>query len=306
MRAKSKSPSIVGTLYLGLLMFIPLEATQASCPEGNRYLDLAKKSGSQQDFSQAVTWLERSVESCDSYDAWHLMGMAQQKQRNLKEALNAYSQAAELAPNDQSAAISIARYGQTLALNGQRYEALTMLERAMDMHPNPPSWIQNTAKQIDLNIVDQPISRESIKRSLSTQEFGLLASVRSNTKGGSKSDTTSSRIRIPINFEYDSINLDELTQKNLAQLGAVLSEDKYHDRTFTLIGHTDVRGTTQYNHNLSESRAEAIEQELVENFPELKGRLKIKGAGESSPKYKGQKISEDEHRLNRRLEVFIN
>jgi outer membrane protein OmpA-like peptidoglycan-associated protein len=300
MKLKLLSPSSVGILYLGLLTLLPSTLLEASCPEGNRYLDLAKKSGGKQDFSQAVSWLERSVESCDSYDAWHLMGMAQQKQRNLKQALDAYSQAAELAPDEQSTAISIARYGQTLALNGQRYEALTMLERAMDMHPNPPSWIRDTAKQIDLNIVDQPISRESIKRSLSTQEFGLLASVRTKAKAGS------SRIRIPINFEYDSIDLDSLTQKNLSQLGAVLSETKYQDKTFTLIGHTDIRGTTHYNLDLSESRAAAIEQELVKNYPALKGRLKIKGAGESSPKYKGQKISEDEHRLNRRLEVFIN
>ena len=119
-----------------------------------------------------------SVKSCDSYNAWHLMGVAQQKQRNLKESLAAYSKAVDQAPNQNSAAISVARYGQVLALNGQRYEALTMLERAMELHENPPSWIRKTAKEIDLNIVDKPISRDSIKRSLSTQQFGLLSSPR--------------------------------------------------------------------------------------------------------------------------------
>lgn len=295
-----------GISGLALAMLLQAQTVWGNCAEGNRYLDLARKSGGKQDFAQATKWLERSVEACDSYDAWHLMGVAQQKQRNLGDALDAYSEAVEHAPNRNSAAISVARYGQVLALNGQRYEALTMLERALDMHSNPPSWIREAAKEIDLNIVNQPISRESIKRSLSTQEFGILSSARLPNSAKSRSKKSETRIGIPINFKFDSIELDSLTQANLTQLGAVLAEPQYGDKSFTLIGHTDVRGAVDYNFTLSESRATAIHDALVSEYPALKGRLKVEGAGETTPKYSGTRISEEEHRLNRRLEVFVN
>lgn len=302
MRLNELSRRRVLLTSLSLLVVLFPVAGRASCEEGERYLDLARKSGAQQDFAQATLWLQRSTKACDSYDAWHLMGTALRQQRRIEEALEAYTKAVEFAPNTDSAAISSARYGQVLALNGQRFEALTMLERAMETHSDAPNWIRTAAKEIDLNIVDQPITRESIKRSLSSQEFGLMSFASAN----SGSQAPRAKVGIPINFEFDSIELDRLTRANLIQLGAVLSDDKYQNNSFTLIGHSDVRGSEAYNFRLSESRARSIESALVSAYPSLEGRLKVDGAGESRPKYRGEAASEVEHRLNRRLEVIVN
>ena len=76
---------------LSLLVFLFPVAGRASCEEGERYLDLARKSGAQQDFAQATLWLQRSTKACDSYDAWHLMGTALRQQRRIEEALEAYT-----------------------------------------------------------------------------------------------------------------------------------------------------------------------------------------------------------------------
>ncbi len=280
----------------------------AECEEGERYLGLARKAGAEQEYAQATLWLERSLNSCESYEAWHLQGIALQKQSRLGEALEAYSKAVQFSPDTDSAAISSGRYGQVLAQNGQRFEALTMLERAMEMHSDPPDWIRRSAKEIDLNIADQPITRESIRRSLSNQEFGLLSYAGSGRGAGNGQAASLPKVKIgiPINFEFNSVNPDALTKSNLAQLGAVLSDPKYQNNSFTLIGHSDVRGSEAYNFRLSEDRAEAIEKELVDEYPVLKGRLMVNGAGETRPKYRGSNTSEDEHRLNRRLEVFVN
>lgn len=306
MKAKIPASRAAAASGLAMLLAMQLAAAAPACSDGKRYLDLAHKAGGQQDFARAVEWLERSVAACDSYEAWHLLGTAQQKQRNLAQALEAYARAVDHAPDANSAAVSVARYGQVLALNGQRYEALTMLERALAMHSSPPSWIRTAAKEIDLDIVDRPISRDSIKRSLSTQEFGLLASVRLREVAAESARETRARIGIPINFEFDSVRLDSLTRSNLSQLGAVLAETQYAGKTFTLIGHTDVRGDDAYNRSLSESRARAIQQALVQEYPVLSGRLRVEGAGEADPKYPGTRIPEEEHRLNRRLEVFVD
>lgn len=298
--------------YCGLMLLLSAQTavaetcSEAQRSEGERYYQLAMKAGAGQDFPKAIEWLQRSVNACDSYQSRHLMGVAYQRQRALPSALDAFSKAADLAPDSDSLAISVARYGQVLALNGQRYEALTMLERAMELHSEPPAWIREQAKEIDLNIVDQPIERESIKRSLSNQQFGLLSSARLTQLRGEDLPPLEARLRLPINFEFDSVELDELTRANLTQLGAVLSEEEYGDRSFLLIGHTDVRGERGYNDELSKARAKAIREALEREYPQLQGRLTIRGAGERDPKYPGSALSEEEHRLNRRLEVFVN
>ncbi|MEQ8803601.1 MAG: tetratricopeptide repeat protein, partial [Haliea sp.] len=136
------------------------------CDDGTRYYNLAREAGASRDFVKAAEWLQKSVAACDSYPAWHLMGTAYQRQRNLQESLAAYEQAVAHAGSQDQAALSMARYGQVLALNGQRFEALTMLERAMEAHSNPPSWMRENARELDLSLAEAPVSSDSIKRSL--------------------------------------------------------------------------------------------------------------------------------------------
>lgn len=291
-----------------VLLAITAQVANAAvpCADGKRYYDLARKAGAQQDFAKATQWLSKSVGACDSYAAWHLLGTAYQKERKLKESLNAYEQAVTHAETSDKAAVSLARYGQVLALNGQRFEALTTLDRAIERHSNPPSWMRDNARQLDHSLVDTPISGESIKRSLASQEFGLLSasSMASSKLAGGEAEKT--RVRIPINYKLDSTELDELTSENIEELGKVLASDAYEGRAFTLVGHTDVRGSWGHNLGLSERRAEAARNELVQKFPVLGARLRVEGAGEAKPKYRGEDLPEADHRLNRRLEIFVN
>lgn len=280
--------------------------TSIGCPEGKRYYDLGRKAGTEQDFDKATQWLNKSVQACESYEAWHLMGAAYKKQRKLKLSLEAYENAVANANDGDKAAISLARYGQVLALNGQRFEALNMLDRAMENHSNPPSWMQNNARQLDHSLIDKPISGEAIKRSLASQEFGLLSNDSPAGRNLRTINPSKTKIRIPINYIYNSVELDQLTSENVTRLGTVLASDSYTDRSFTLVGHTDVRGGWEYNLTLSQHRAEAARDELLENFPSLANRLVVKGSGEAKPKYSGDSIPEADHRLNRRLEIFVN
>ena len=275
------------------------------CEEGKRYYTLAREAGSTQDFAAASDWLRKSVAACDSYAAWHLLGTAYQKQRRLAESLDAYEQAVVHAPTRNQAALSMARYGTVLALNGQRFEALTMLERAIDTHASPPSWIREHARELDRSLAEAPVASESIKRSLASQEFGLLALNRISAND-EPAEADRARVRIPINYKLDSTEMDELTRDNIEALGQALASNDYADRSFTLIGHTDVRGSRAYNLALSQRRAAAARDTLEARFPGLRGRLRVSGAGESRPRYPGEDLPESDHRLNRRLEVIVN
>ncbi len=66
-------------------------------------------------------------------------------------------------------------------------------------------------------------------------------------------------------------------------------------------GHTDSEGADDYNMNLSEGRAQAVVDALVEKFDVAPGRLEARGLGESQPV--ADNGSEQGRAWNRRVEL---
>jgi outer membrane protein OmpA-like peptidoglycan-associated protein len=101
-----------------------------------------------------------------------------------------------------------------------------------------------------------------------------------------------------VNFDFDSRKLTSLGKAKAAQVGQMLSKDQ--SVKVVLQGHTDYKGSDQYNMKLGMVRAEAVRQELVALgvSPE---RLSTVSFGESQPLFTEQ---EDWARAaNRRVEV---
>lgn len=70
-------------------------------------------------------------------------------------------------------------------------------------------------------------------------------------------------------------------------------------------GHTDNRGSDQYNLNLSDRRARAAVQYVISKGI-AKGRITGKGYGESEPKVDcKENCTEEDHAKNRRNEFLI-
>ncbi len=101
-------------------------------------------------------------------------------------------------------------------------------------------------------------------------------------------------------FNFDKSDLTADAQPTLDKLVDVLN--KYPDTDIELQGHTDNTGTDTYNQTLSEKRARS-----VDNYLERKGiqakRVKIKGFGETIPKYDNS--NESGRAQNRRVEFLI-
>lgn len=288
-------------LGAGLLLIASLAAAD-DCSQSEQFYQLANKAGGEKDFETAAEWLNKSVDLCAGYRNWHLLGRAEQKLGHLDKSLNAYEQAVHFAANDNEKANAIGRYGQVLALNGQRQEAANMLHAARQLHSQPaPEWMTSQAKELDLSLAENPVSAEQIKRGLASRHYGLLSVP-------TKSDTRISSVPIPsvnirINFIYNSSQVDDFSKQNVSALASALSDDAYNDRQFLLIGHSDARGKSEYNRDLSLDRAEAIRDMLVAIEPGLEGRLDTTGYGESKPLYYGN--TDEDYRLNRRLEVVV-
>lgn len=101
-------------------------------------------------------------------------------------------------------------------------------------------------------------------------------------------------------FGFDKSLLTYDAKANLDKLVTVLNE--YGDTDIELQGHTDSKGSLDYNQNLSEERAGTVSGYLAAKGISS-GRMNIKGFGETVPKY--DNATESGRSQNRRVEFLI-
>ena len=83
-------------------------------------------------------------------------------------------------------------------------------------------------------------------------------------------------------FGFDQSNLTSAARTNLDKVVTVLT--KYPDTDIEVQGHTDSKGTLEYNQSLSERRASSVSGYLSQQRV-ASSRLTSKGFGENTPKY---------------------
>jgi len=101
-------------------------------------------------------------------------------------------------------------------------------------------------------------------------------------------------------FGFDRSDLTTSAQANLDKLVNVLQ--KYPDTDIQILGHTDSKGTDEYNQSLSERRASSVASYLSSKNVSS-SRLTTKGMGESDPIATND--TEDGRSQNRRVEFVI-
>ncbi len=101
-------------------------------------------------------------------------------------------------------------------------------------------------------------------------------------------------------FETGKSELKGGAASNLSKLSAFLN--KYPDRTIVIEGHTDSVGSDDYNVNLSQRRANSVQQFLLAQGIAA-NRLSASGKGENFPVASND--SSSGRQMNRRVEVII-
>lgn len=101
-------------------------------------------------------------------------------------------------------------------------------------------------------------------------------------------------------FDFDKTDLKEAAKANISNLVATLNENP--DTEILVIGHTDSRGTDQYNQGLSERRAQSVRNYAVAQG--LQGsRMKTQGKSFHEPI--ADNDTEAGRSENRRVEIVI-
>ena len=89
------------------------------------------------------------------------------------------------------------------------------------------------------------------------------------------------RVELLVNFAFDSAQVEAEYFDQIEEITTFMAQ--YPDVVAELEGHADSRGTEQYNQGLSERRALAVKQVMVERFGISGGRITARGFGESRP-----------------------
>jgi outer membrane protein OmpA-like peptidoglycan-associated protein len=101
-------------------------------------------------------------------------------------------------------------------------------------------------------------------------------------------------------FDFDSATVKSNFYNSLNKVAAVLQQ--YNNSQIKTVGHTDSVGDAGYNQSLSEKRARAVNNHLI-NRGISSNRLQAVGVGESQPKASNN--TESGRRINRRVELLI-
>lgn len=106
-------------------------------------------------------------------------------------------------------------------------------------------------------------------------------------------------INMQIQFDFNSDRISGASEQTMANLAAALSSPQLESRKFTVIGHTDAKGSDAYNKALSDRRAAAVRRYLVDHGV-ASSRLRAVGKGES------QLLNPDDPEAaeNRRVEIL--
>jgi OOP family OmpA-OmpF porin len=100
-------------------------------------------------------------------------------------------------------------------------------------------------------------------------------------------------------FDFDSPTLQDRSEEALEAVAEYLG--KHPETGFFVVGHTDSRGTLGYNRELSQARAQAVVDALVEDYGVVRKRLSAHGVGPLVPVFSNSNDAGRER--NRRVEL---
>lgn len=108
-------------------------------------------------------------------------------------------------------------------------------------------------------------------------------------------------VNLDVKFATDSDNVTAAFDSEMRPIALILSQNP--DAVIEINGHTDSTGSEAYNQKLSERRAQAVVNYLVENYGVNPDQLKAIGHGEMMPI--ADNATSEGRRANRRVETSV-
>ncbi|GGK06011.1 OmpA family protein [Pseudomonas matsuisoli] len=109
------------------------------------------------------------------------------------------------------------------------------------------------------------------------------------------------RVELDVKFDFDRAQVKQESYADIQNLADFMNQ--YPQTSTTVEGHTDSVGTDAYNQRLSERRANAVRDVLVNQYGVQNNRVSSVGYGESRPV--ADNATEEGRAINRRVEAEV-
>jgi outer membrane protein OmpA-like peptidoglycan-associated protein len=150
-----------------------------------------------------------------------------------------------------------------------------------------PSAPAREAKQQELNSTLRSIKTRQITVEQRDQVAKLVK------------ESEAPNVDVQILFAFDSAEILPEARPSLDELGKALADQRLKEASFLIAGHTDAKGSNDYNLALSQRRAESVKDFLVATYHVDAGRLSVIGFGEEQLKNPDDPFGEE----NRRVQI---
>jgi len=165
----------------------------------------------------------------------------------------------------------------------------------------------NEARQKAVNDSLQEKSREdsvalfASQQSLQASQENLAEEISKRSEAEKQLLSTGLLLLDAVYFESGKTEISINSKPYLNIIAKMLT--KYPKLQIEVSGHTDSTGGADYNMRLSQGRAEAVMQYMLEVAPDFQGRLSAKGYGATRPK--ASNSTPEGRKLNRRTELEV-
>lgn len=151
----------------------------------------------------------------------------------------------------------------------------------VQMFKTPPS-----AEEMGRVLFSKESNPEAVTSQVKTRSISF--GKKSKEPVANKAETSVSKssgdaIGLPIEFAYNSSQIAPESIPFIAEIAKMMSLPEFSNKRLVIEGHTDAKGSDDYNRDLSEKRAEAIKNYLTDNYQIQFNRLTVIGRGESEP-----------------------
>ena len=273
-------------LITAISLWLAAGPVWADCGQSQELIDQA---AGLTELAGKIELLEKAYRLCPGFKSGYRLGKAYALAGRNSDALGALHDAWNQAGDTVQGATALAKAGQIYQENGETQYAIASYKQALSIFKKRgkavPKLVERL-KDLEWTQTQQGMTAAQITKALCFKSFQVEPA-----------------LDLRIHFDFDSYNLNQRGLTETRVLGQALADQVLDGNNFVLIGHTDRRGSNDYNFMLSQNRARAVGDFLVRNYPSLTGRIITEGKGETELIYQGD--TEKEHQLNRRVEVRV-
>jgi len=268
-------------LLVCLAFLMTGSAAHGECEKAREYYERAVSPGLEP--KEKIHFLNLSLKDCETFAAYYELGKSYYMAKRFRDAIHSLKRAAvKTAKGNEEKAAAYYAMGRIHLANGDREKAATCYKSSLGFSPN--RGVERELMGIEKDQMGKIVPSARIVTILEQgRSIGVVPS-----------------IDLRVHFDFGSHALTPEGRRQAEEIGkAMLSMGR--NIRFKLVGHTDSRGSHEYNDRLSLKRAGSVRDYVMGQFEIDPERLSVEGRGERELLYHDS--DEDAHALNRRVEM---